>query len=333
MGGDNAPDEIIKGCIDAIKDSDGYEIMLIGDSEKIKNSIGNVQYDSSRLQIYHTSEVVTNDDTPTKAIKSKKDSSMVVGFNLLKEKKGDAFISAGNTGALMAGALFILGRIEGIDRPALAPIIPTMTGGAMLIDAGLNTVCRPINYLQFAIIGSIFMKEIFKIQKPKIGLLNVGAEQRKGNEVIRQAHSLLSKSSGLNFVGNIEGKDLPIGAVNVAVCDGFVGNILLKFTEGVGSFIFNALGEMYSKNIVSKLSYVAIKDGLKKFKKKLDPDEYGGTPILGVNGIVFKCHGSSKAKAVKNAVIKAYDFTKTSVLEQIKEEFKNMEVESLEQTD
>jgi glycerol-3-phosphate acyltransferase PlsX len=252
---------------------------------------------------------------------------MVVAYNMLKNKSGDAMISAGNTGAMMAGALFILGRIDGVDRPALAPILPTQKGGAMLIDAGLNTVCKPINYLQFAKIGSIYMKEAFNIENPRVGLLNVGTEQRKGNETIKQAHAMLI-SSNINFIGNIEGSDLPKGKVDVAVCDGFVGNVLLKFLEGVGPFIFTNLNEVYSKNIISKLSYLTVKDKLRKFKKKLDPVEYGGTPILGVDGLVFKGHGNSKSKAMKNAIVKAYKFAKTTVMDQIREEFKNLEVEN-----
>lgn len=330
MGGDNAPSEIVKGCIDAIEEKEGYDILLIGDNDKIKKAIDGRKFNKSRLNILHASEVITNEDAPTKAIKSKKDSSMVVGFNLLKEKKGDVFISTGNSGALMAGALFILGRMKGVDRPAFAPIVPTKNGGAMLIDAGLNTVCKPINYLQFGIIGSIFMKEMFGIKNPKVGLINVGAEQKKGNEVIKQAHAALSNSN-INFIGNIEGNDLPLGKVNVAVCDGFLGNVLLKFMEGLGVFIFDTLKEVYSTNIFSKLSALISKDKLKSFGKKLDPEEYGGVPILGIDGMVFKCHGNSKAKAIKNAVIKAYHFAKTSVLEQIRDEFKNMEVEDVEQ--
>jgi glycerol-3-phosphate acyltransferase PlsX len=331
MGGDYGPKEIVNGCIDSLDKTEDFDILLIGDLKKIKEVIGNRKFDESRLEILHADEVITNEDVPTKAIKTKKNSSMVVGFNLLKEKKGDAFISAGNSGALMTGALLILGRIKGVDRPAFAPILPTKNGGAMLIDAGLNTVCKPINYLQFGVIGSIYMKEMFNIENPKVGLLNVGSEQRKGNELLKQAYEILANSH-LNFVGNIEGNDLPEGKVNVAVCDGFVGNVLLKFLEGVGTFIFGALKKMYTKNVFSKLSALIVKKEFNAFRKGLDADEYGGTPILGVDGIVFKCHGNSKAKAVKNAIIKAHDFATTSVLRQIKEEFENMEVENIERS-
>lgn len=328
MGGDKAPEEIVNGCIDAIKESEGYEILLIGNSMKIEKILKERNFSSSRLKIRHTEEVVTNEDVPTKAIKAKKDSSMVVGFKMLKEKEGDVFISAGNTGALMTGALLILGRLEGVDRPALAPVIPTKAGRTMLVDAGLNTVCKPINYLQFGIVGSIYMKEIFKIDKPKVGLINVGIEEMKGNETIKQAFTKLS-NSGINFVGNIEGRQIPDGDVDVAVCDGFVGNVLLKFVEGIGPFIFDGLKGVYSKNLISKLAAFAVRKELRNFKKRLDYEEYGGTPILGVNGTVFKCHGSSNAKSIKNAVEKAYQFAKSSVMEQIALQLKVMEVENV----
>jgi len=216
MGGDNAPDDIVKGCIKAINEEKGFKVMLIGDGGKIANVLDKNKFYSSRIDVIHTDEVITNEDMPTKAIKLKKDSSMVTGLNLLKDNKGDVFISAGNTGALMTGATLILGRMEGIDRPALAPIIPTKKGGALLIDAGFNTVCKPVNYLQFGIIGSIYMREIFNIKNPSVGLINVGSEENKGNETIKQAFNLLSGSE-LNFIGNIEGREIPEGKINIAV--------------------------------------------------------------------------------------------------------------------
>ena len=333
MGGDHAPDAIVNGCIDAIIEKDGFDILLIGDSEKIKKAVEDRKFSSPRLNIRHTSEVVSGEDSPSKVIRNKKDSSMVVGFNLLKEKKGDLFLSAGNSGAMMAGALFILGRIEGVDRPSLPAIIPSKTGKALLIDAGLNTVCKPVNYLQFGIMGSIYMRELFGIQKPRVGLINVGSEESKGSDVIKQAYSLLS-SSNLNFIGNTEGKDIPVGNVDVAVCDGFVGNVLLKFLEGCGSFFVGALKGIYKSNLLTKISAIMIKKKLKEFMIQLDPDEEGGAPILGVNGLVIKSHGSSNAKTIKNVIVKrAYSLAGSNVLDQIREQFKNMEVEDVEQSE
>lgn len=334
MGGDHAPAEIVHGCVDAIHKSNDMDIVLIGDSDSIKSILKEKKtekkYDDSRLKIRHTTEIITSEDAPTKAIKSKKDSSMAVGFKMLKEKEGDVFISAGNTGALMTGSLLTLGRIKGVDRPALAPIIPTKAGGTMLIDAGLNTNCKPINYLQFGIIGSIYMKEIFNINNPRIGLINNGSEEQKGTEIIKQAYGLLTNAN-INFIGNIEGRQLPMGDVDVAVCDGFVGNILLKFLEGVGSYIITGIRKVYSKTLFSRFSALIVKEDLRKFFKQMDYEEYGGTPILGVNGMVFKCHGSSNSKAIRNAIIKANSFAKSSVMDKIRDKFKNMEVEALEQ--
>lgn len=330
MGGDNAPDAIVNGCIDAISEAQSFEVLLIGDEERIREILNKRSYDTSRVKVHHASEVITVEDTPTKAIRSKKDSSMVVGFKLLKEKKGDIFLSCGNSGALMAGALFILGRIKGVDRPAIAAIVPTKAGKGLIIDAGLNTVCKPVNYQQFGVMGSIYMKEIQDVGNPKIGLLNIGAEVGKGNETLKQAYSLLSESN-INFVGNIEGNDVPLGKVDVIVCDGFAGNVLLKFYEGVGSYIFKLLKGIFFENLKTKLAALLIKKEIGVLKRIMDPDEHGGAPILGVNGLVLKSHGSSNAKTVKNVVLKASKFAGTKVLDKISKEFVNMEVDDIEQ--
>lgn len=331
MGGDHAPEAVVNGCIDALKEMEGYDVALIGDSEKIKGILSERKFESPRLNIIHAQDVITMEDSAN-AFRTKKESSMVIGLNLLKEKKGDVFVSAGNTKVLMTGATLILRRIKGVDRPALAPVMPTKKGGICLIDGGANTTCKPINYLQFAIMGSIFMKEVFGVNNPKIGLVNNGTEVNKGTETVKQAHELLS-NSGINFFGNVEGRDITDGTVDVAVCDGFVGNILLKFFEGAGSFFKESLKGIFGKNIISKLAAFLVMDDLKKFNKKIDYTEYGGVPLLGVNGKVMKAHGSSNAKAVKNAVFKAYSYGKSTVVEQISEQFKNMEVDSFEQSD
>jgi len=332
MGGDNAPEAVVNGCIEAISELDGFEVQLIGDSDRIRQIIGRRQFDNSRMKIIHAGEVITNDDSPSRAIKSKKDSSMVVGFKLLKEKKGNVFLSAGNTGALMAGALLLLGRIEGVDRPALPTFLPTKNGGTLLIDSGINTVCKPVNYLQFGIMGSIYMKEVHKVVSPKVGLINNGTEEKKGTDVIKQAYPMLANSN-VNFVGNVEARQLLIGDINVAVCDGFVGNVVLKLLEGSVTFFLGILKESFTKNIMTKLAALVVKGHLKKQMKSFDYEEIGGTPILGVDGIVFKSHGSSNAKAVKNAILTAHRFTKTTVVQQIRDEFKNMEVEDIEQSE
>lgn len=325
MGGDNAPDAIVNGCIDAVKMQEGFDIALIGDGEQICAIIDSRNFKSPRLEVLHAKEVITNEDTPTRAIRSKKNSSMVVGFNMLKEKKGDVFVSAGNTGALLTGALLLLGRLKGVDRPALSAMIPTKAGKCLLIDAGLNTVCKPINYAQFGIFGSEFMKGMYGSENPKVGLVNMGTEAKKGTEIIKQAYTLL-KSSGLNFVGNIEGKDIPLGNVDVAVCDGYVGNVMLKFLEGTGSFFSGFLKGMFKKNIFTKIATIFVMKEMKAFKKMMDPSEDGGAPILGVNGIVIKSHGNSNDKTIKNVILKAYNLASSSVFEHIKDNVEKMEV-------
>lgn len=325
MGGDNAPNAIVNGSIDAVKSQEGFDLSLIGDSDQINKILSKRKFTSPRIEVIHAKEVITNEDIPTRAIKSKKNSSMVVGFNMLKEKKGDVFLSAGNTGALLTGALFILGRLKGIDRPALGAVIPTKAGRCLIIDAGLNTTCKPINYTQFGIIGSIYMKGLFNRNNPTVGLVNMGTEAKKGTEVLKQAYAMLS-STNLNFVGNIEGKDIPEGKVDVAVCDGYVGNVLLKFLEGTGSFFGAFLKGMFKRTIFSKLSVLFVMKDMIAFKKMMDPSEDGGAPVLGVNGIVVKSHGNSNDKAIKNVILKAYNLANSSVFEQIKDSVEKMEV-------
>lgn len=326
MGGDHAPESNVNGAIDAIMECEGFDILLLGDAEKIGKIIKTRNFRNPRLSVQHTSEVITSEDTPTKAIKAKKESSMVVGFELLKGKRGDAFVSAGNSGALMAGALFILGRMKGIDRPGFPAIIPTMKGDCILIDAGLNTACKPINYYQFAIMGSIYAKLMNKSDKPKVGLINVGSEDNKGNENIKQAFELLEKSN-LNFIGNIEGKDIPLGKVDVAVCDGFVGNVVLKFLEGCATYFFGSIKGIFMSSMKNKLAASVLKKDFKDFVSTVDPDVNGGAPILGVNGLVVKSHGSSNAKAIKNVIIKrAYGLAQQSIQEKIGKEFAKLEV-------
>lgn len=326
MGGDNAPKAIIDGCIEAINMQDGFKITLVGKNDIIQNFLDGNKFDKDRIDVVNATEVIEGCDTPTKAIKNKKDSSMVVGFRLLKEKKGDAFISAGNTGALMTGALLLIGRIKGIDRPSLPALVPSKKNMVLIIDAGMNTVCRPINYLQFAIMGSIYMKLIYKLQSPKIGLLNVGSEDAKGNENLKNAFGLLSTGS-INFIGNMEGNDITSGDVDVAVCDGYVGNVSLKLFEGAGSLLLKELKNLFTKSIVTKLCYLLMKSAFKDFKAKFDPDELAGAPVLGVKELVIKSHGSSKAKTIRNAILKrAIPLVQCGVVEEIKNQFENMEV-------
>lgn len=319
MGGDNAPDEIIKGTVEAADVVDA-ELILVGKEDVIKEKLK--EYDKKEnIKIKNATEVITMEDIPTKAIKSKKDSSMVVGLNMIKEKEGDIFISAGNTGALLSGALLIVGRIKGISRPALATVLPSQGDKFLLLDMGANANCKPEYLAQFAKMGSIYMEKTMGVKKPKVGLVNVGTEEEKGSDLAKGAHELLKKSD-LNFVGNIEGRDLMLGTVDVAVCDGFTGNVILKTLEGFGLAIFKILGEEIGKSLKNKVGALMMKPSLRALKHKMDYNEYGGAVLLGIDGGVIKCHGSSKSKAVANAIKQAYEFTKNNTLGTIREQLK-----------
>ena len=321
MGGDNAPEAIVEGCLLAIQRRGGYRLKLIGDRAAILKTLEENRYDGDRIEVLNASQTINGDEVPTKAIREKKDSPIVIGLNLLNENKTDSFLSCGNTGALLTGSMLITGRIRGVDRPALAPMVPTVRGASMLIDAGLNTSCKPINYEQFAQIGSIFTKTMLNIEAPKVGLLNVGTEENKGTEVVKEAYGRLAALDGINFIGNIEGRDLTEGKCDVAVCDGFVGNLVLKIYESVGSYIFKGVADVFKKNIVNKLAASVLKKDIKSFFKRFDYEEYGGTPILGVGGSVFKVHGNANAKTVMYAIDRAVSFAKTKTLDQIRDCF------------
>lgn len=299
MGGDNAPRAIIEGCIDAVSEYD-IDIFLVGLKEEIEKHLKE-NSKKSKLHIVEAKQVIGNDEMPVSAIKRKKDSSMVIGLKLVKDKVCDAFLSAGNTGAFLAGSLLRVGRIKGIDRPALAPIIPSTKGNFMLIDAGANVDCKPNNILQFALMGSIYMEKVEGVSTPKVGLLNNGLEESKGNELTRESYKLL-KNSGLNFIGNVEARDIIYGICDVCVCDGFVGNIVLKNTEGMASGLMRMIKEEVNKSTISKAGALLMKNSFVGLKKRFDYKEYGGAPFLGIDGIMIKAHGSSDRLAIKNAI-------------------------------
>lgn len=322
MGGDNAPKEIIKGGIDAARLlQKGVEIVFIGPKEKIQREIEKNNGYNLPISTVNAEEVIDNNESPVKAIKTKKNSSMVIGLNLLKNKEVDAFISAGSTGAFMAGALLITGRIKGIDRPALASVIPTIKGGILLLDMGANTDVKPKNLLQFAVMGSIYSNKVLGIKNPKIALLNVGKEQEKGNLVTKEAYKLLCNEPSINFIGNMEAREILQGNADVLVCDGFSGNILLKAIEGVATTFFSVLKEEIKTSYISQLGGLLIKSHLKKFKKKFDYSEHGGAPFLGIKGVCIKCHGSSDASAIKNAILKGETYVEKNIIESFIKEF------------
>ena len=325
MGGDNAPYAIVKGCVEAINERGGFSVVLIGDEPEIRKILSSEQYDPGRITIRHTTQVITNDDVPTKAIRAKSDSSLTVGFKMLKEGKGDVFLSAGNSGALLVGSITILKRIGGIERPCLGSVIPTKGGRMILVDSGLNMSCKAERYEQFAYLGAAYMKALFKTEEPRIGLVNIGSEDEKGPEIIKEANEML-RASSLNYIGYLEGKDLFEGRADVVVTDGFTGNVILKLIEGTSKYMFTEIKKLLFKNLRTKIGALFLKDGLNEFKKTLDPDINGGAPILGVDGLVLKSHGSSNAKTFRYVVLKACDLAESSFLEDIKSTFQEMHI-------
>ena len=328
MGGDNAPDANIKGAVDAINQIEA-EVILIGKEEIIKSKIKefynkDISEISPRLKIKNTTETIEMDEIPTQAIKHKKDSSMVVGFNMLKNGEGDVFISAGNSGALLTGATLLVGRIKGVDRPALAGILPAYKSRLVLMDCGSNTNCKPINLLQFAQMSSIYLKTTLGVESPRVGLLNIGTEETKGNELTKESYKLLkekSKELGINFIGNVEGRDAFSGEVDIVVTDGFTGNIFLKAVEGLGKFVKRSLTESLTKNLISKIAAIPSLPAIKRFSKTVDYKEYGGALFLGVKKPVVKAHGSSDEKLFEFTIKQAESFVKNKAVDKLIEEF------------
>lgn len=321
MGGDLAPKEIVLGAIEAVKELD-CEIVLVGDENKIAPLLAeyNNSVSETKISIHHASEVIEMHEHPGAAVRKKKDASVVVATRLVKERQCDVVISAGSTGAAVAAALFGLGRIKGIERPTIATPIPNLTGATMLLDSGANVDSKPIHLVQSAIMGSIYAQYILNIDNPRVGLLNIGEEETKGNEQTLATYPLLKELHTINFIGNVEGRDIPKGTVDVVVCDGFVGNVVLKLGEGLASTIMQLIKEaVKNSGILTKLASIMVLPALKGLKKKLDYAEYGGAPLLGVDGGFIICHGSSKAKAIKNAIRVAKEFTEQKVVEHIRE--------------
>ena len=328
MGGDNAPDATIKGAVKAI-DQIKSKLILIGNENIIKSKIKefynkDISEISDRLEIKNTTETIEMEDIPTQAIKHKKDSSMVVGFNMLKSGEGDVFISAGNSGALLTGATLLVGRIKGVDRPALAGILPAYKSRLVLMDCGSNTNCKPINLLQFAQMSSIYLKTTLGVENPKVGLLNIGTEETKGNELTKESYKLLKEKSeelGINFIGNVEGRDAFTGNVDIVVTDGFTGNIFLKAIEGLGKFVKRSLTESLKRNLLSKIAAIPSLPAIKRFSKTVDYKEYGGALFLGVNKPVVKAHGSSDEKLFEFTIKQAEKFVENKAVDKLIEEF------------
>ena len=323
MGGDNAPHSNVKGALDAVREQ-GVEVILVGRGEDILQALKQEGITDlpAGLEIAHASEVVEICDNPATAFKEKKDSSLTVGLNMLKEGKGDAFVSAGSTGAILSAATLLVKRIRGIRRAALAPIVPTGGGGAVLIDCGATAECTPEYLLQFAFMGSYYAERVLGRPEPRVGLLNVGAEPSKGTDLQRETHALLTragKEGRIHFTGNVEAREAVYGEVDVIVTDGYAGNIFLKTMEGTGGFMAKQLKVMFKKNVLTQIAALLVSGGLKNFKKMMDAGEVGGTALIGISKPVLKAHGSSDAYAIKNAVRQAASFAASGIIEDIEE--------------
>ena len=316
MGGDNAPQAIILGCLDAIKKKDGFRITLYGDKNIIENLLKGHKYDNSRISIEHCTDVILSTDIPTHAVKNKKESSMIKALTMQSNGFGDAVISAGNSGALLAGSLLVTGRIEGVIRPALGALIPSGNKFALLIDAGLNSCLRAESYVQFAKFGSEYMKIISKCDNPIVGLLNIGTEENKGSMETKEANILL-KQSGLNYYGNIEGHSVVEGLVDVIVTDGFTGNVFLKTSEAIGKLMTDIIREDIKSSFLTSIGGLLVKPAFNRIRKMMDPNQVGAARLLGVNGSVFIAHGRSNSTAIANGIKAAYEDVSSNLVMEI----------------
>jgi len=317
MGGDNAPAEIVKGAVEAVRQNNGIHVVLVGQEDLVRASLEKQDYPKELISIRQASEVITTEEAPVMAIRKKKDSSIVVGERMVKAGEADAFVSAGSTGAVLAGGQLIVGRLKGIERTPLGSLIPTADGVALLVDSGANVDCKPSYLVQFAKMGSIYMEHVVGVKKPRVALVNIGVEEEKGNALAKDTLALLKQCPEIHFVGNIESREIPHGGADVVVCDGFVGNVILKLYEGVGSVLISKIKGSLMSGLKTKIGAVLIKPALKKTLKSFDASEYGGAPMLGLNGLVVKTHGSSKSKEVCNSILQCATFKEQNIKEKI----------------
>ncbi|MDD6441168.1 MAG: phosphate acyltransferase PlsX [bacterium] len=321
MGGDNAPVEIIKGAIEAVNKREDIEIILTGKEDIINQELAGYTYNKDQISVVNTSEVIETAEPPVMAIRKKKDSSIVVGLKMVKKGEADAFVSAGSSGAVLAGGQLLVGRVKGVERPPLAPLIPTEKGFSLLIDCGANVDARPSHLVQFAKMGSIYMENVIGVKNPKVAIVNIGAEEEKGNALVKETFPLLKECEDINFIGSIEAREIPHGQADVIVCEAFVGNVILKLYEGVGGVMVSMIKKGLMTTLRSKIGALLIKPALKETMKSFDASEYGGAPLLGLEGLVVKTHGSSKAKEVCNSILQCVTFKEQKINDQIRECF------------
>lgn len=320
MGGDNAPAEPVKGAVEAVRGRKDIQVILTGDQETIKKELSKYpDYPKEQIRIVHTTEVIETAEPPVAAVRTKKDSSIVVGLNMVKNQEADAFVSSGSTGAVLVGGQVIVGRQKGVERPPLAPLIPTKKGVSLLIDCGANVDARPSHLVQFAKMGSIYMEHVLGIKNPRVAIVNNGAEEEKGNALVKETFPLLKAATGINFIGSIEARDIPAGYADVVVCEAFVGNVILKLYEGVGSVLISKVKEGMMSTLRSKIGALLVKPALKETLKTFDATEHGGAPLLGLKGLVVKTHGSAVAVEIRNAIFQCVQFRQQKINEKIAE--------------
>ena len=320
MGGDNAPAEPVKAAVEAVTERQDIKVILTGKQEVIDKELAKYSgYPKNQIQVVNASQVIETAEPPVFAIRKKKDSSIVVGLNMVKKQEADAFISSGSTGAVLVGGQVLVGRSKGVERPPLAPLIPTTKGVSLLIDCGANVDARPSHLVQFAKMGSIYMENVVGIKNPRVAIVNNGAEEEKGNALVKETFPLLKECKSINFIGSIEARDIPAGYADVVVCEAFVGNVILKLFEGVGSALISEIKKGLMTNARSKMGALLVKPALKETLKKFDASEYGGAPLLGLNGLVVKTHGNSTAKEVANSIIQCVTFKEQNINDKIKE--------------
>ncbi len=321
MGGDNAPEQVVKGAVEALKESDKVFVYLVGREDAVNEELAKYTYDKDRVEVVNATEVIEMAEAPVNAIRTKKDSSIVKGMTMVRNGEADAFVSAGSTGAVLVGGQVLIGRIKGVERPPLAPLLPVDNerGCSLLIDCGANVDARPSNLVQFAKMGSIYMESVMGVKNPTVGIVNNGAEEEKGNALVKETFPLLKACPDINFVGSVEARDIPAGTVDVIVCEAFVGNVVLKTFEGVGQTLIAKIKRGMMSNTRSKLGALLVKPALKETLKTFDLEQYGGAPMLGLKGLVVKTHGSSMSGEIKNSILQCLTFKEQKINEKIKE--------------